>query len=91
MQIGSTTTAIPFVPVTAGTSTNSSTASSNDTDKAVLNTSGDTFSSLVNEAKSYPEVRGEVVDAYKARIASGSYPSEEVVEGLIKLMGGLVK
>jgi len=95
MQITSTTT-IPFVPVPMGTSatvttTSSSSTSSPDSDQAVLNMSASTFSSLVQEAKAYPEVRSDVVQAYKAGIASGSYPSEEVVAGLIKLMGGLVK
>ena len=92
MQITSATT-IPFVPLPTGMSaaTTPSPASSTDSDQAVLNMSASTFSSLVQQAKSYPEVRSDVVQAYKAGIANGSYPSEEVVAGLIKLMGGLVR
>ena len=95
MQINSATT-IPFVPVpvgssTASTTTSSSTTSSTHSDQAVLNMSASTFSSLVQEAKSYPEVRSEVVDAFKARVASGGYPSEDIVAGLIKLVGGMIK
>jgi hypothetical protein len=37
-----------------------------------------------------PEVRGEVVDAFKARIQSGHYPSQDIVEGLLHLVGGAI-
>jgi len=60
------------------------------TDQAVINFSPDTFSSLVNEAGQMPEVRSEVVDAYKARIQAGQYPSEDVVSGLTDLIGGSI-
>jgi hypothetical protein len=50
--------------------------------------SPETFSSLVSQAMQIPEVRHELVDAYKARIQSGQYPGTAAVEGLIRLMGG---
>jgi hypothetical protein len=50
--------------------------------------SPETFSSLVKQAAEMPEVRQNLVDAYKARIQSGQYPDPAVVEGLIRLMGG---
>jgi len=59
-------------------------------DGAVLNFSADSFSSLVNEASSMPEVRSDVVDLFKARIASGHYPSQDIVAGLTHLMGGAI-
>jgi anti-sigma28 factor (negative regulator of flagellin synthesis) len=57
-------------------------------DQAVLNVSPDSFSRLVQEAGSMPEVRNEVVDAFKARIQSGQYPPQEVVAGLVDVIGG---
>jgi anti-sigma28 factor (negative regulator of flagellin synthesis) len=60
------------------------------TDQAVINFSPDTFSSLVQEANQMPEVRSEVVDSFKARIQSGEYPSQDVIEGLTDLIGGSI-
>ena len=57
-------------------------------DAAEINFSADTFSSLVQEAGSQPEVRSEVVDSFKARIQSGHYPAQDVIAGLTKLLGG---
>ncbi len=94
MQITSATT-IPFVPVTFGTGTTKSSASSDESsassstsDQAALNLSSATFSSLVKEAKAYPEVRSEVVTAYKAQMATGHYPPVDVVSGLADLLSG---
>jgi hypothetical protein len=56
----------------------------------VINFSPDTFSSLVQEANQMPEVRSEVVDSFKARIQSGEYPSQDVIEGLTDLIGGSI-
>jgi anti-sigma28 factor (negative regulator of flagellin synthesis) len=60
----------------------------NTSDKAVMNTSADSFVSLVQQASSVPEVRSELVDAYKSRISAGHYPAQDVIEGFIHLMGG---
>ena len=57
-------------------------------DQAVLHVSLDTFSGLVQQAGAMPEVRGEVVDSFKARIQSGEYPSPETVAGLVDVIGG---
>jgi len=35
-----------------------------------------------------PEVRSEVVGAYKARIQAEQYPSQEIIAGLTRLIGG---
>ena len=59
-------------------------------DQVSMSLSPDTFSSLVNEAGQMPEVRSEVVDAYKARIQAGQYPNEDVVSGLTDLIGGSI-
>jgi anti-sigma28 factor (negative regulator of flagellin synthesis) len=56
-------------------------------DQAVVSFSSNSFSSLVKEAAQMPEVRSEVVDAYKARIQSGEYPSQETISGLTDLIG----
>ncbi len=57
-------------------------------DQVSMSLSPETFSDLVSTASSMPEVRGELVDAYKSQIKSGHYPAQDVIEGLIKLMGG---
>ncbi len=69
MQINSATT-IPFVPVTTGTSGTRSSSPATATAQSPLQLTSPTFSSMVEEAKSYPEVRSEVVAAYKAQVAS---------------------
>jgi hypothetical protein len=59
-------------------------------DQAVLNFSANSFSSLVKEAGQAPEVRSEVVDAFKSRLQSGDYPSQETIAGLASLIGGSI-
>jgi hypothetical protein len=56
-------------------------------DQVAMSLSPETFSSLVSEAGSMPEVRGEVVDAFKSQVQSGNYPSQETLDGLVDLMG----
>jgi hypothetical protein len=55
-------------------------------DQVSMSTSAEAFSSLVSQVGQMPEVRGEIVDAYKARVAAG-YPGPLDVEGLANLMG----
>jgi len=55
-------------------------------DRVSISTSGDSFSDLVSQVSQMPEVRSEVVDAYKVRIQAG-YPGPLDVEGLANLMG----
>jgi len=57
-------------------------------DQVSMSLSSDTFASLVSDASAMPEVRGEVVDAYKSQVQSGQYPAPEVLDGLVDLMGG---
>jgi hypothetical protein len=77
----------PSLPV-GKTTSSSPQAGKPATDQAVIDFSADTFSSLVKEAAQMPEVRSEVVDAFKARIQSGDYPSQETLAGLTNLIGG---
>jgi hypothetical protein len=56
-------------------------------DQMSMSLSADTFSSLVSDAGQLPDVRGEVVDAYKSRIQSGEYPSSDTLDNLTDLMG----
>jgi hypothetical protein len=56
-------------------------------DQVAMSLSADTFSSLVSDAGQMPDVRGEVVDAYKSRVQSGEYPSTETLDGLTDLIG----
>jgi hypothetical protein len=56
-------------------------------DQVSMSLSADTFSSLVSEAGQLPDVRSDVVDAYKSRVESGDYPSSKTLDGLADLMG----
>jgi hypothetical protein len=56
-------------------------------DQVSMSLSANTFSSLVSDAGQMPDVRNEVVDAYKSRVQSGEYPSSETLDGLADLMG----
>lgn len=85
MQINSAIT-VPFVPASTGTSVTKSSTSSTDHEQSALQITSPTFSSLVNEAKSYPEVRSEVVAAYATQVASGHYPPASVISGLANLL-----
>jgi len=59
-------------------------------DQAVINFSPDSFSSLVKQAGQMPEVRSEVVDAFKSRIQAGSYPTQDDIAGLTDLIGASI-
>jgi len=87
MQITSTIT-VPLVQVSPDTSTAKPTAPVEDSDQSLLQISSPTFSALVEEAKSYPEVRSELVAAYAAQVASGHYPPAAVISGLAGLLSG---
>jgi hypothetical protein len=89
MQINSATTTLSFAPISGAQSTSAATAtSSTNSDQAVLNMSSTTFARLVQDAKSYPEVRNEVVAAYQSQVASGHYPPPDVISGLASLLSG---
>ena len=88
MQINSAIT-VSFVPMTTtGNGVTQSTATTADTEQPALQITSPTFSALVEEAKSYPEVRSEVVAAYAAQVASGHYPPVDVISGLANLLSG---
>ena len=84
MQIGSITSSGAF----SLDRTISSPAQTASTDQVMINTSSDSFSDLVKAAGQMPEVRSDVVDAYKSQVQNGHYPSQEIVAGLIDLIGG---
>ena len=86
MQITGVSTPIPF----SMEKTNSSPVGKPATDQAVINFSADSFSSLVQEAGQYPDVRSEVVDSFKARIQAGAYPTQSDIAGLTNVIGGSV-
>ena len=56
----------------------------------MINFSPDSFSSLVSEAGQMPEVRNDVVDSFKSRIASGQYPTQATIAGLTNILGGSI-
>jgi len=86
MQISgiSTTSSIPMGK------TNSPRVGQPAADQAVINFSGDSFSSLVKEAGQMPEVRSDVVAAFKSRIQAGQYPTQDTIAGLVNVIGGAV-
>ena len=57
-------------------------------DQLAMSLSPDTFAGLVRDAGSMPEVRSDLVDAYKSQVRTGNYPTEDDLDGLIDLMGG---
>jgi len=86
MQINSINTS-PAVPVNKATTPQATNTVPSNLDHAEFNLSADSFSSLVQQASQMPEVRTELVDAFKSRIQSGQYPSQDVVEGLSQMIG----
>ena len=84
MQIHSITSS-PSIPMQK---TSSAPVGKAAADQAVLNFSPDSFSSLVKEAGQIPEVRSEVVEAFKSRIQAGNYPTQDAIAGLTDLIGG---
>jgi anti-sigma28 factor (negative regulator of flagellin synthesis) len=89
MQIGNITTSTSFSAAKT-TSSQAGNVTSDTPDQAVLNFSANSFSSLVKEASQMPDVRSELVDAFKARIHAGHYPAQDVIDGLTRLIGGAV-
>jgi hypothetical protein len=88
MQINSAIS-VSFVPsTTTGNGVTQSATQAADPEQPTLQITSPTFTSLVQEAKSYPEVRSEVVAAYTAQVASGHYPPVDVISGLADLLSG---
>ena len=88
MQINSAITE-PFVQVSTDTGlTKSAATTTGGSEESTLQLTSPTFSSLVTEAKSYPEVRSHVVAAYAAQVATGHYPPASVISGLANLLSG---
>jgi hypothetical protein len=88
MQINSAIT-VPLVQVSTDTSvTKSAATTTGGSEETTLQITSPTFSSLVEEAKTYPEVRSHVVAAYTAQVASGHYPPASVISGLANLLSG---
>ena len=67
--------------------TKSSPTAKPSTDQAVMNTSADSFSSLVKQASQFPEVRSDLVDSFRARIQSGQYPTADTMDDLTEALG----
>jgi hypothetical protein len=83
MQINSVSTSVPLA-FSKPASSPQGAAPAGDT--VSISSSGDSFTSLVDQVNQMPEVRNEIVDAYKVRIQNG-YPAPLDVEGLVNLMG----
>jgi hypothetical protein len=89
MQVNSSTS-VPLTFVTSGDRGTSVSTSTQESEQPVVQINSPTFSSLVEEAKSYPEVRDHVVADYKSQIATGQYPPVDVISGLASLLSGSV-
>ena len=88
MQVNSATV-VPFFPVVIGGTNNASTTSTPpQIDHALLHVTAENFTNLVKAAKAYPEVRNDVVSAYKSQLANGSYPSDQTIAGLASRLTG---
>lgn len=88
MQISGLNTSQAIPVVKAMTSPQTGNTVTVNSDRAEFNQSAASFSNLVQQASQMPEVRSEVVDAYKSRVASGQYPAQDVIAGLTRLIGG---
>jgi hypothetical protein len=93
MQITSalSSNVMPMPLTSSAERTTSASTTVSGVDQASLKMTSATFSSLVQEAQSYPEVRSEVVAAYQAQVASGHYPPVSVIAGLADLLSGQVQ
>jgi anti-sigma28 factor (negative regulator of flagellin synthesis) len=89
MQINGATTSIPIYN-NVGKNNSTTPAAKPALDQAVIGFSGSSFSSLVSEANSQPDVRSEVVESYKSRIQSGAYPTQDTLSGLVDVIGGSI-
>jgi hypothetical protein len=76
--------ALAYLPATSSRSSAPQPAG----DQVAMSLSPDTFAGLVRDAGNMPDVRGDVVAAYKSQIQSGNYPTEDDLDGLVDLMGG---
>jgi len=86
MQINSVNNS-QAIPVVKATSPQTAATATTNSDRAEFNVSADSFASLVKQASQMPEVRTELVDAFKSRINSGQYPSQDTVESLSHVIG----
>ena len=87
MQISGVTTS-QVIPLLKATTPQAGGTASDNSDRAELNLSANSFSSLVHDANQMPDVRSEVVDSFKSRIQAGHYPAQDVIAGLTRLIGG---
>ncbi len=78
------TASLAYLPAVSSRSSASQPAG----DQVSMSLSPETFTGLVRDAAAMPEVRGEVVDAYKSQVQAGHYPTPDTIDGLVDLMGG---
>ena len=55
--------------------------------EASFTNSADSFANLVVQANQQPDVRSELVDSFKSRIAAGQYPTKDTIESLTDTIG----
>ena len=91
MQINSAIT-VPFLQVSSTDTgvTKSAATTSGGSEEPLMQITSPTFSALVEEAKTYPEIRSHVVAAYAAQVASGHYPPTSVISALANLLSGTI-
>jgi flagellar biosynthesis anti-sigma factor FlgM len=90
MQISSFSISPSISPVkTTAAAASKPTSSPVETD-ASFTTSAASFSSLVQQASATPDVRTDLVNSFKARIAAGQYPTSETIDSLAETIGGSI-
>jgi anti-sigma28 factor (negative regulator of flagellin synthesis) len=92
MQISSFSISSSSVSPLKASTTPAPAAASASTQESEANftTSADSFSSLVAQANAMPDVRSELVDSFKARIASGQYPTANTLNDLTDTIGSSI-
>jgi hypothetical protein len=90
MQISSFSASLSTLPSKTMSSSSPAPKPSSGQAETNFSTSADSFSGLVQQAGQMPEVRGEVVDSFKARIQAGQYPTPDAIDNLTDVIGSSI-
>ena len=93
MQISSFSLTSPSVSAIKASNTTSAPATASATteqSETSFTNSADSFSNLVAQASQTPDVRSDLVDSFKSRIASGQYPTSDTIDSLTDTLGSSI-
>ena len=92
MQISSFSLSSPSVSPIKASTTSAPTAApaTAEQSEASFTNSADSFSNLVAQASQVPDVRSDLVDSFKSRIAAGQYPTSDTIDSLTDTLGSSI-